>query len=32
VVFLGTLLLCLAASAVSFRPVASLDPADVFRA
>ncbi len=31
-VFAGTLLLCLAASAISFRKVASIDPALVFRA
>ncbi len=31
VVFLGTLVLCVGASAVSFRKVASLDPALVFR-
>lgn len=30
-VFLGTVAMCLAASAVSFRPIAALDPADVFR-
>lgn len=30
-VFLGTLILCLASSAVSFRKVASIDPALVFR-
>ncbi len=31
IVFAGTLLLCLSASIVSFRKVASLDPALVFR-
>lgn len=31
-VFAGTVLLCLAASAISFRKVASIDPALVFRA
>ena len=31
-VFLGTLVLCVAASAISFRKVAGLDPAMVFRA
>jgi putative ABC transport system permease protein len=31
VVFVGTLALCLTASMVSFRKVASLDPALVFR-
>ena len=31
-VFVGTVLLCLAASAISFRKVASIDPALVFRA
>jgi ABC-type lipoprotein release transport system permease subunit len=30
-VFLGTLILCLLASSLSFRKVASLDPAIVFR-
>ena len=30
-VFLGTLLLCLGASMVSFRKVAGIDPALVFR-
>lgn len=30
-IFLGTLVLCLAASAISFRRIASLDPATVFR-
>jgi len=31
IVFVGTLLLCLAASAVSFRKIANIDPALVFR-
>ncbi len=31
VVFVGTLMLCLAASAVSFRKIANIDPALVFR-
>jgi len=31
IVFLGTLLMCLAASMVSFRKVAAIDPALVFR-
>jgi putative ABC transport system permease protein len=31
VVFLGTLVLCLAASAISFRKIAAIDPALVFR-
>jgi putative ABC transport system permease protein len=31
VVFVGTFTLCLAASALSFRTIADLDPADVFR-